>query len=170
MVHLCQICRERPAIRAHLLPQGFIREIRVEAKSDEKHMIIHNEREFREKSITGRFEKDLLCGPCDNVSGAYEDSALQLLKRLRHIKIGKKVGSESWIRSGSYPFRVAKVDDFVRFACGILWKYASISPSHPAYIDIGAYRQTMEQICFRGSAISAGVNVFLAGSLLLFCL
>lgn len=165
---LCLICRERPAIKAHLLPQAFVREIYHEPKADEKHMIIHPVTGQKHASNTGRFEKGILCSPCNNILGGYENAAFKLLKRLRSVKIGKKVGTQSFIDSGTYAFRVTVVDEFIRFACGILWKYATTEPDDPAHIDIGDAKSLFEQICFHGAAIPEEVDVFIERDLLSF--
>lgn len=167
-VPVCTICREHPAIKAHLLPEAFVREIFHEPKADEKHMIVHPETGYKHQSNTGRFEKGILCSPCDNVLGRYENSSIQLLKRLRSVKVGKKAGTESSINEGTYPFRVSVVDEFIRFACGILWKYASTEPWDAAHIDLGENKALFEQICFHGATIPEAVDVFIERDLLSF--
>jgi hypothetical protein len=160
-VDLCRICGTKPAIRSHLIPEAFVREIRYAPKSDEKHMLVHNDRNVKTSSNTGRFERDLLCATCDGILGSFEWFALNLLKRLRHVKIGKKIGTQSMVSEGSYPFRVSKVDEFIRFACGILWKYAALCSTNPSFINIGNYRSVCEEICFRGGAVPDDVDVFI---------
>jgi hypothetical protein len=167
-VSFCLVCRTRRAIRAHLLPECFVREIFHDPKADEKHMIIHPQTGKKYQSNTGRFDKGILCAECDNIVGRFEESAFQLLKRLRRVKVGKKEGSESIINEGAYPFRVVAVDEFVRFACGILWKYASTSPNDPSHIDIGECRALFEDICFRGAPVPESVDVLIERDLFSF--
>ena len=165
---LCLVCGEKPAIKAHLLPESFVREIFHKPKADEKHMIIHPETGRKYQSNTGRFEKGILCATCDNVLGRYEGAAQSLIKRLRFIKIGDKKGTESFINEGVYPFRVAVVDDFVRFACGVLWKYAATAPEDASHIEIGECKALFEAICFHSAEVPEGVDVFIERDLLSF--
>jgi hypothetical protein len=167
-VAMCLVCRDRPAIRAHLLPESFVREIFHEPKADEKHMIIHPETGAKFQSNTGRFERGILCAECDGVIGRYEESAFKLIKRLRSVRVGQKLGNQSIINIGNYPFRVAVVDEFVRFACGILWKYSSTPTDESSHVEIGKCRALFEDICWRGAAIPEGVDVFIERDLFAF--
>ncbi|WP_380784816.1 hypothetical protein [Sphingomonas sp. R86521] len=164
----CRICSVGKPIRSHLIPEAFIKEIFYDPKADEKHMIVHNEKGVKQASTTGWFEKGILCSDCDGVLGVYEEAALKLLRRLRHDKIGFKVETSSTINAKTYPFRVTVVDEFVRFACGILWKYASMNPTNAAFIVIGPHKQIFEDVCFRGSAIPHNVDVFIERDLFSF--
>ncbi len=165
---MCLICRQRPAIRAHLLPEAFVREIFHEPKTDEKHIIVHLETGAKQQSNTGRFERGILCAECDGILGRYENSAFQLIKRLRSVRVGGKLGTESFVNEGTYPFRVAVVDEFVRFACGILWKYSSTPADEQSHIEIGECRALFEGICWHGAPIPEGVDVFIERDLFSF--
>ncbi len=164
----CLVCNKHPTIRAHLLPESFVREIFHKPKADEKHMIFHPETGVKQQSNTGRFERGILCAECDGVLGRYEDSAFRLIKRLRSVSIGRKIGTQSIINEGIYPFRVAVIDEFVRFACGILWKYSSTAASEPFHIEIGECRALFENICWHGASIPEGVDVFIERDLFSF--
>jgi len=164
----CLICQKEPAIRAHLLPECFVREIYHEPKDDEKHVIHHPVSGEKYQSNTGRFDKGILCSTCDNVLGRYEESAFQLMRRLRAMKVGTKRGTDSFVNEGIYPFRVPVVNDFIRFASGILWKYASTPPDDAGHIDIGDCRKLFEDICFRGADIPESVDAFIERDLLSF--
>lgn len=162
------ICETRPAIRAHLLPQSFVREIFHDPKWDEKHMIIHPESGVKFASNAGRFEKGILCAECDGVLGKYENSAFQLLKRLRHVKVGRKMDTQSIIDVGVYPFRVTVIDEFIKFACGVLWKYSSTPADDPAHIEIGDCRELFEGICWRETSVPESLDVFIERDLFSF--
>lgn len=167
-IPFCLICGTKPTIRAHLLPESFVREIFHQPKADEKHIICDPETGKKYQSNTGRFERQILCATCDNVLGQYEGAAFRLIKRLRSVRIGKKEGTDSFINEGAYPFRVAVVDDFVRFACGILWKYAATAPQDAFHIEIGECKALFEAICFHGAAVPEGVDVFIERDLFSF--
>jgi hypothetical protein len=141
------------------MPEAFVRQVHMVQKSGEQHIVIHPDLGFKQASKTGRYDARILCGPCDRRLGRYEEGALRLLNRLRSRKVGVKNGTESIIREGNYPFRAPSPSDFIRFACGILWKYGSISPEDPSYIDIGAFRNVFEDICFRDAGIPKSVDV-----------
>ena len=155
----CLVCGASPTIRAHLIPESFIREIQMKPKSGEQHLIIHPDQDHKQASKTGRYAPRILCGPCDGKLGRYEEVALRLLGRLRSRKVGVKTGTESLNDEGNHAFRAPDPESFIRFACGILWKYASISPDTPGHIDLGDYREVFEDICFRGAPIPKGVDV-----------
>jgi hypothetical protein len=165
---LCLVCRERPTIRAHLLPESFVREIFHQPKDDEKHMIVDPETGRKVPSNTGRFDRNILCADCDNVLGGYEDTGFRLLKRLRAVEIGQKDGTNSYIDEGTYRFSVEVADEIIRFACGILWKYSSIPSGAPGYIDIGECRALFENICWRGVPVPAWVDAFIERDLFTF--
>ncbi|MBM7324815.1 hypothetical protein JS562_17130 [Agrobacterium sp. S2] len=157
----CRICGDSPTIKSHLIPQGFVKEIFFHPKGDEKHMLVSNDKGFKTSSTTGRYETDLLCAKCDGKLGAYEERALVLLRELRQIPIGTREGSKSVIEEGTYPFRVRLVDDFIRFACGILWKYMSVPDDSPSKIMIEAFRVPLEKVCFQGAPVPTDIDVFL---------
>jgi len=131
-------------------------------------MLHHPVTGAKQQSNTGQFAKGILCAKCDNILGRFEDSAFRLIKRLRTAIVGKKVGTNSFINEGTYPFRVAVVDDFVRFACGILWKYASIPKTDSAYIEIGDSYTLFEEICFHDAAVPEKVDVLIERDLFSF--
>lgn len=156
---VCRVCGAQPTIKAHLMPEAFVRQVHMLKKSGEQHIVIHPDLSSKQASKTGRYDLHILCGPCDGKLGRYEDSALRLLNRLRPRKVGVKNGSESVIREGNYPFRAPSPSDFIRFACGILWKYGSISPDISGHIDLGQFRGIFEDVCFRDAAIPRSVDV-----------
>lgn len=158
-VATCRICGGSPTIKAHLIPESFIKEIQVSRTSGEQHLIVEADDGPTRKSPTGWFSQDILCQPCDGRLGVYENEALKLFRRLRVRKIGKKTGTSSVIREGAYPFRVRDTDEFIRFACGILWKYGSTSPSTPGYITLGPFLDILADVCFRNGAVPDTVDV-----------
>ncbi len=157
----CKICGDAPTIKSHLIPEAFVKEIFYHPKNDEKHMLVFNETGYKARSTTGRYESDLLCGKCDGKLGVFEESALVLLRDIRQIKIGRKSGTDSVIKNGVYSFRVAKADELIRFACGILWKYMSVPDSNPGKITVDDFRLPFEQVCFHDAPIPMEIDVFL---------
>jgi hypothetical protein len=158
-VATCRICGGSPTIKAHLIQESFVKEIQVSRTSGEQHLIVEADGGPTRKSPTGWFSQDILCQPCDGKLGVYENEALKLFRRLRAHKVGKKTGTSSVIREGAYPFRVRDTNEFIRFACGILWKYGSSSPSTPGYITLGPFLDILADVCFRNGAVPDTVDV-----------
>lgn len=157
----CLVCGSAPTIRSHLLPEAFVREVHTDRKSGEQHMLHHAEKAFKQASKTGRFERGILCGPCDGILGRHEEIAFKLLRQLRQRRVGDKTAGRWKIRDRTVPFNVPEDDAFVRFACGILWKFSSIERGYPAYLELGRFRPILEAICFGRSTIPISVDVFL---------
>ncbi|HEV7293376.1 MAG TPA: hypothetical protein VGN79_13765 [Devosia sp.] len=164
----CLICQKMPTIKAHLLPEAFVRQIFHYPKADEQHVIHHPDTGQKVQSGTGRFDRAILCAKCDNVLGRYEDSAFRLINRLRTVPIGTKCGTENLVKTGTYPFRVPVVNEFIRFACGVLWKYASTPLESPGHIDIGNCKALFENICFHGADIPESVDALIERDLFSF--
>ncbi len=164
----CRICGLTPTIRSHLIPQAFVKALFHDGKGDETHMLIHPDEGYKQPSTTGRYAQDILCAMCDGVLGFYENAALRLFKRLRSTRVGHKTGAVSHINAGIYPFRVADENELIRFACGILWKYASLSSTTLGHIDIGRHKEICAKICFDRAEILNDIDVFIERDLLSF--
>lgn len=143
------------------MPEAMVKEIFFHPKADERHILVFNEKGYKTSSTTGRYEPNLLCGACDSRLGGYEEHALLLLKELRQVSISTKNGTNSYIKEGTYPFRVKRVDDFIRFACGVLWKYMSVPDDNPSKITMDEYRDPFERICFHNAPIPIDIDVFI---------
>lgn len=154
----CLICQGQ-TIEAHLIPRAFVREIQVNPKSGEQHIVVEYDRGAKRRSKTGLFSREILCAACDGRLGAYEDDALKLFRRLRSRDIGKKIGASSFIREGAYPFRVRRTDDLIRFTCGILWKYGAVPSTTPGHISLGPWKEVLAAICFQDGPIPESVDV-----------
>lgn len=110
----CIRCGAEKTIEAHLIPKAFVMEVKVER--GEQHLIMHRGKKRPRGSVTGAFDRDLLCGPCDGILGDHENYAYALLQKLRKHKAS--------------PGTIVSVepidgDKLVRFAAGIAWKYAN---------------------------------------------
>lgn len=124
-------------------------------------MIHHPVEAQKTPSKTGRYERYLLCSTCDGKLGRYEQSAHKLLRQLRQRRLGKKSGSTWKLRNRTMPFKVPPNDNLVRFACGILWKYASTEIGGLAQISLGDHLRDVEDLCFHGAPVPPHIDVFL---------
>jgi hypothetical protein len=78
----CLHCGKPKTIDAHLIPKAFAMEMKVDRC--EQHLIVHKG-ELRPKvSHTGVYDKDILCGDCDNILARYESYAFDLFPKYPH--------------------------------------------------------------------------------------
>jgi len=137
----CQHCGASDTIKAHLIPEAFVME--VKADRGEQLLILLEGQDRPQVSNTGTYDPDLLCGACDGILGRWEGYAFSLFKRLRAIKgdIGSIV-----------PMGSVDGDMVLRFAAGIAWKYTATRP-HFGRIDIGPYDSLLKDVAL-GNALS----------------
>ncbi|NVJ18994.1 hypothetical protein [Myxococcus sp. AM010] len=140
----CLVCGAVKTIKAHLIPRTFALEVQV----GKAHAVVRESGEY-EDTQSGIWNRDILCGACDNEIGKLEGGAKQSLDALRAAAVGKPLGVH----------RLAGVagDDIIRFLAALLWKYASTKPSQ-GRIELGPYKAILENIAFRGAPIPSSVN------------
>jgi hypothetical protein len=123
----------------------------MEVKVDrgEQHLIVHKGNPRPKVSHTGIYDRNILCGECDNKLGRYESYAFDLFRKIRMQKIsGGKVVSMDGVDG----------DVLVRFAAGIAWKYAVTNPNK-GRIDIGPYEDILRMVALSGEQIPHSVDV-----------
>ena len=113
----CTNCGAQRTIKAHLIPQTFVKEIRGEDKAIA--MTNGNLTHF-EPTQNGRYDDAILCALCDNALGKHENYACQKLTALRQQSI-------------TIIDRTVMVDGLdgermLHFAMGIVWKYTLTRP------------------------------------------
>jgi hypothetical protein len=140
----CLICGAAETIKAHLIPRTFA----VEVQAGEAHAVVSDSDKYR-ITQSGIWDRDILCGDCDNEIGKLEGDAKQSLAALRADAAGKPLGVH----------RLAGVagDDIICFLAALLWKYGSTKPAN-GRIELGPYKQVLEDIAFRGAPIPSSVN------------
>lgn len=140
----CLICRSAETIRAHLIPRTFAAEVQV----GKEHAVVRDADEYL-STQSGIWDRDILCGDCDTRIGKLEGDAKKYLAALRADAAGKPLGLH----------RLAGIagDDIIRFLAALLWKYASTKPAF-GRIELGPYKQVLEDIAFRGAPIPSSVN------------
>lgn len=123
----------------------------MEVKVDrgEQHLIVHRDNPHPRVSHTGVYDKDILCGDCDNILGRYESYAFDLFRKIRtqSLSAGKIISMDN-----------VEGDMLVRFASGIAWKYAVTIPDR-GRIDIGPYKDTLRMVAFSGGQIPNAIDV-----------
>lgn len=145
----CANCGAERTIRAHLIPQAFVREVRGDAKG---YALTNRDISSFQPSQNGRYDDGILCAACDNHLGADEKYALEKLAAIRglapHI-VGR-------------PFMVDGIDGdrLFRFAAGVVWKFALTKP-HYGRIAIGPYADVLRALLYDGSDGGQAVNGFL---------
>jgi hypothetical protein len=143
----CQHCGASDTIKAHLIPEAFVME--VKADRGEQLLILLEGQDRPQVSNIGTYDPDLLCGACDGILGRWEGYAFSLFKRLRAIKgdIGSIV-----------PMGSVDGDMVLRFAAGIAWKYTATRP-HFGRIDIGPYDSLLKDVALGNAPIPSTLDV-----------
>tara|TARA_R110000868_G_scaffold7112_3_gene38872 strand:+ start:5485 stop:6225 length:741 start_codon:yes stop_codon:yes gene_type:complete len=145
---VCLNCGGGPTIRAHLIPQSFVREVKGR---DTDHAFVQSDGQKYTSSKNGLFDDYLLCAECDGRLGAHENYVLGLLSGLR----GKTTALKT-----NHLFE-AHVDGnrFLRFATGIAWKYASTARER-GRIEVGPYANLLRDISLNRAVIPSSVDAF----------
>jgi len=143
----CLNCGASSTIRAHLIPQAFVREVRGR---DTDHAVVQGASLKYRSSKNGLFDDHLLCAGCDGRLGAHENYVLGLLTDLR----GKTTSRTNNLFE-------APVDGnrFLKFATGIAWKYASTSRER-GKIEVGPYADLIRDISLNDAVIPSSVDAF----------
>ena len=126
---LCRFCHEqRQLIEAHIIPKGFFERIR----SDEPSILV-NESDYPKRSPQGIYDKGILCGPCDNIIGKWDQYAQEVLTMdmsgFTLIAEGQNIGG--WERP-DYNYELLKL-----FFISLVWRASISTHSFYAGIDIG---------------------------------
>ena len=145
----CRNCGSLATIKAHLIPQGFIREVRGD---DKGHALTNRDISSFQHSQNGRYDDAILCAPCDNGLGQDENYALQTLAAIRR--------AVPHIVDRGFSVEGVSGDRLLRFAAGIVWKYTLTKP-HYGRIQIGPYGEKLRDLLFGDAQSSSAINAFL---------
>lgn len=145
----CLNCGANDTIRAHLIPQAFVREVRG---NDKGYALTNSDASSFQPSQNGRYDDAILCAACDNILGKDEKYAFETLTAVRR-SVPHIVGRA---------FMVDRVDGdrLLRFAAGTVWKFSLTRP-HYGRIDIGPYASTLQAFLYGGADDGGAVNAFL---------
>ncbi|MEP3420104.1 MAG: hypothetical protein ABJN35_00055 [Erythrobacter sp.] len=142
----CLNCNDPRTIKAHLIPKAFVQE--VKSSPGEQMMLVH-EKTKAEVSNTGRYDPHLLCGGCDSHLGSHEGYVLELIRKLRKIPVQL---------NSFMPIDQVKGDLVVRFAAGIVWKFANTREEW-GRIDIGPYVNILRDAALRNRPLPQSLDV-----------
>jgi len=142
----CKLCgKNKKLIKAHIIPEGFFRPLRLGSAVPEIHSNTNGV--FPKRSPIGIYDKNILCEKCDNYIGAWDDYAHQLL--IQDFSEELAVYRENTIAA-------YKIDNFdykrlKLFFLSILWR-AGIS-SQPFYskIQIGPHEHILKKMIAEGN-------------------
>ena len=140
----CLICGTSPTIKSHLIPKAMAQEV----QAGKAHAVANNPDSYV-YTQSGVFEREILCGNCDNKLGNFENIAI---KAFRNIRQDAKNANY-----GEYTLKGIAGDDILRFAAGILWKYSVASKNNGA-INLGPYKKILEGIIFHDEPIPSSVD------------
>lgn len=134
----CANCNSAELIKAHLIPRVFAVEVLV-GKS-----LVANVTSSDSFTSTqsGIWDKNILCGECDGVLGAYENYAYGVTQRIRAQK-----GINPWQQR---TLSDIDTDKLLRFCAGILYKYSLTKPEN-GRIRLGRYQEVLRQYIFNPS-------------------
>lgn len=134
----CANCNSAELIKAHLIPRAFAVEVLV-GKS-----LVANVRssDSFKSTQSGIWDKEILCGKCDGILGAYEDYALRVTQRIR-----AQNGTAPWQQR---TLSDIETDKILRFCAGILYKYSLTKPEN-GRIRLGRYQEVLRQYIFNPS-------------------
>lgn len=132
----CRNCGAKNTIKAHLIPQAFAREVRG---GDKSHALTNGSISSFQPSQNGRYDDAILCAACDNRLGMDEKYAFETLGAIR--KAAPHIVNRGFAVEG------ISGDRLLRFAAGIVWKYALTKP-HYGRIEIGPYADKLRDFLF----------------------
>lgn len=142
---ICKLCgEERKLVKAHIIPEGFFRPLRLGSTAPEIHS--NTKGVFPKKSPIGVYDKKILCEKCDKYIGLWDDYAHKLLIQNFSEKFALYKGSTKVAyKINAYDYKKLKL-----FFLSILWR-ASIS-SQPFYkrIEIGPHEQILKEMIING--------------------
>lgn len=143
--NLCRLClQEKKLIKAHIIPEGFIRPLRVGSLAPEMHS--NSPGSYPKRMPVGPYDPSILCGDCDRKMGLWDRYAQKLLlnrfSEASVLQLGQqKVG---WrIEHFDYP-------RLKLFFVSLLWR-ASIS-QHTFYkrISVGPFEDRLRTMILNG--------------------
>ncbi len=138
---ICQLCGyDKKLIKAHVIPEGFFRQLRSKHRTQEIHT--NKEGEYPKRALIGIYDKEILCAKCDNRLAPWDNYAQQVLLQsvsedhgiyYNHQKIAYKIVD--------FDYKPLKL-----FFVSLLWR-ASVS-THKFYqrISVGPFEQKLKEM------------------------
>lgn len=127
----CKFClKEKPLIKAHIIPEGFFRRLR----NGQAPPRLVTSNEYPKRAPIGVYDTTILCADCERLFGDWDDHAQQIMSEL---PIGEPLKSED--KTVAYKISDFNYNKFKLFFISLAWR-ASVS-SQPFYrrINLGPY-------------------------------
>lgn len=145
----CLNCGAEDTIKAHLIPQAFVKEVRGD---DKGYALTNRDASSFQPTQNGRYDDAILCTACDNILGKDEKYAVETLAAIR--RSGQHVVGRAFMVDG------IEGDRLLRFAAGTVWKFALTKP-HYGRIDVGPYAAILQALLYDRADSGGAVNAFL---------
>lgn len=143
----CLICGTSPTIKSHLIPKAMAQEV----QTGKAHAVAINPNSYV-YTQSGVFEREILCGNCDNKLGYFENIAIKAFRNIR-----QDVKDENYREC---TLKGVAGDDILRFAAGIIWKY-SVASEKNGRVVLGPYKQILEDVVFHNKPIPSSIDAIL---------
>lgn len=139
-------CGSTALVKAHVIPKGFARRMR----DGNFNVRLTPRGVTKPPNQLGTFDQRILCSPCDNLLGHYDDYAIDLCDRFNKDAVEK---------NGLFALPDVDGDKFAIFILSVLWR-ASIS-THPDFsrVNLGPFEITAREVLF-GSRLLTDMPAF----------
>lgn len=130
----CRLCLEkRKLIKAHIIPEGFIRPLRSEGLAPEMHS--NSPGSYPKRMPVGIYDPLILCGDCDRKMGQWDDYAQELLlKRFSEASVIQLNQQTVYWRVEHYHHLKLKL-----FFVSLLWRASVSQQSFFKRISLGPF-------------------------------
>lgn len=137
----CRLCdKERPLIKAHIIPEGFFRVLRDE--TEVPHLLTNKPGAYPKKAPIGVYDKSILCKDCDQIFAPWDDHAQQVMLHEFSNALPIEVGQTR------FGWRIDRFDysQLKLFFISLLWR-ASVS-MHDFYrkVSLGRFEDELKDI------------------------
>lgn len=138
---ICQLCRnDKKLIKAHIIPEGFFRQLRSERRAPEIHT--NKEGEYPKRAPIGIYDTGILCAECDNRLAPWDNHAQQVLLQDFSEDLAIYYNQQKIVyRIADFDYKLLKL-----FFISLLWR-ASVS-THKFYqrISAGPFEQKLKEM------------------------
>ena len=135
---LCRLCLQaKKLIKAHIIPEGFIRPLRSEGIAPEMHC--NSPGSYPKRMPVGIYDPLILCGDCDRKMGQWDDYAQELLlKRFSEASVIQLNQQKACWRIEHYHHLKLKL-----FFVSLLWRASVSQQSFFKRISLGPFESQL---------------------------
>lgn len=134
----CNYCKQdKDLIKAHVLPRRFYIK-----DSSGVYQGIHKDGTYKNWQC-GFYDKDILCGDCDNILGQYDNEAYKLL-----LNIDTKIQKTEWNGIKAYHYKKEEFDyeKIRKFFIALIWRASISKGGFNGVVDLGKYEDIALEI------------------------